>query len=287
MKKKENHLLIIGAAIYCCTIIIFLVFWDKSFDITKLSNLVNFKLFVIISLFVAPLIEELTFRANFLNNKYLKYFSLILIFAYIFITNNFYLLFFFIPYVIAFFFKEFKILNFNINFLFFFNSLIFALMHYNQNFLKEGYDLIPIFFQFSFGLVLIWVTINYGLKKSIFTHFIYNFVFISIIFYDVQFPDTRKESMIFNNIKFTWERTPVFSNSNTIFKYPNESEIVANNVTITRFMKIYNLDNINYTVTENPFINYNIQIVKMDTICKKLRDEEVLQLLTKANLIEK
>ena len=285
-KYNFNYLVLSGAVIFCCTlisyIIILLFFEEEINDLSRLNSINNYYLFVFIALIIAPIFEELFFRGYFTNNLLLKIFSFFGIIFYIYTTDNFYL------YVLLFFMG---ILHFikkiNRIYIYFINSIIFSLVHYKLYDFDSIFTILPMFFQFSLGLILIWVVLNFNLIKSILTHFFFNFLIVIIFSIPLQFPKIEIKKMEYLGYKMEWNKTPIFNSENTIISTPNSYEVFAENVEILQFYNTFKTNSKKINVkSDNKFFKFKFRIIRIDSTANKLDHKTVELLLKKANLIE-
>ena len=143
------------------------------------------------------------------------------------------------------------------------------------------------FFQFSFGLILIWVVLNFNLFKSIVTHFLFNLFFVIIITLPLQFPQIESKNFNYLGYNFNYSKTPFFNNKNTIIRIPNDYSISAENVDINKFYNSFDSNSKKIKINvDNKFYKFNIYIKKIDSKAKKLDTKTIELLLKKAKLIE-
>jgi membrane protease YdiL (CAAX protease family) len=284
MRYKDTLLLKVGAVIYCCTLILLVIFFDDKYYHQKNSIIENFWFFMFIGLIIAPIIEEISFRGIFLKSKIFKLVSLLLIAFYIYITKNYYLFVIYLFYVLLLYAKYSDKLKINRWLLYFINSLLFALVHYKFSVFYSFERIIPIFIQFSSGLILIWVIINFGLKKSILTHFIINFILITILFLPIQFVDKKEIIIKKEDIYIKYSKTPIVDGKISIFNVQNNNEIIIKKANFYRIMKYFKIDLNQYRPSENPFYYYNIVIISKN---KAINNQRIEELFLENKLIEK
>jgi hypothetical protein len=289
-KYQLNNLLYSGTAIFCCAFIILLVInITNPIALNKTSRFnleTGYGFLIIMTLFIAPLFEELIFRGYFTNNKFLKLLLFIGIPIYALISNNNHLFVFIIPYFIILILQNFKLIKVNNYFVYISNATIFSLVHYKISDFSSFYTILPMFTQFGIGLILIWVVLNFGILKSILLHFSYNLLLILILMVQVQFPDEKLNSLTYDGFVIIWQKTPVFSNVNSTLIKPNEYEIECKNMGLYNFYKTFsiNKDSKNLSITpENEMFHFNVKIYSSTK--RKLNSEIVKKLLTKAKLI--
>lgn len=280
--KKENFLLYMGAGIFSCTSIIYsIINYNYPHLIQsseKFGNFNNVFLVLISVLIIAPIFEEITFRGIFTSKKlyiYCFYLGSIIL---ILITKNYYLFLLLILHYLMLIFKQNKS-----KITFFSVSLLFALIHYNTDDFVNIYSVIPVFFQFSIGLLLIWITINYGLKYSVLSHFIINLIIILPIIILLQTPDIKIKEVKYKKNRFTWQKTPIFGNSKFSFS-PNK--VVVQRLTIEQFTKLFNNKELEELKINDSLKYFRYDITIESTSDENLKPAEIKQILLKYQLAE-
>lgn len=281
-----NYLVITGAVIFCCTLLLYtiisLFFIQELSESSRLNSINNYYFFVISALLIAPIIEEFIFRGYFLNKFLFKMTSILGIIFYINVSGNLYLYFLICLIVILHFIKK-----FNPIYIYFLNSLTFTLVHYKLSDFNSIFTIIPMFFQFSLGLILIWIVLNFNLIKSILFHFLYNFICVVIFTIPLQFPEKRIRRIEQLGYKFEWNKTPIFNSKNIIISRPNEYEITAKNIDIQNLYNAFETNSKKIKVSnENKFYRFKFKIIKIDSTANKLDSKTMVLLLKKADLIE-
>ena len=281
--KKNNYLLKVGAGIFFCTTILYSIinYYDATLieSKDKFGDFDSILLIFFSVIIIAPILEELIFRGFFLKKKIFTYLFFGGGILFTFIAQTYYvIILLFIIGVLDFGFK----INRNSKIIYFLNSLFFALIHYNLDVFTNIYSIIPVFFQFSVGLILIWITINYSLIKSMIFHLFFNFLIVGSLLFALQFPDTKVNTIKDNNIVFTYHKTPVIGKE--IFTL-TPKEVRYETTTIRMFAKLLKVEEKNYTINDSlRFYRYNFDLKKTEG--KELESEEVENILRKAKLIE-
>ena len=288
MKKisiyKHNHLLIFGAALLCCTTLVFLVislcFEDKIKNLSKLDTFSNFKSFVFSALLIAPIIEEFVFRGYFTQKKVMIFISLIGSIIYVVITENYYLLSLIALLIILHFFKSKK------DYFYILSCLFFSVVHYKLKDFGSFFTILPMFFQFSLGAILIWVVINFGILKSIIFHFLYNFIVVVVMSIPLQFPNQDINNKDYCGYNIEWNKVPILNNRTYISK-PNDYVIVVENITIIDFYNTFKKKNESIAINVNEkFYKFRFKVQRIDSTANKLNSKTIKTLLKKIKLIE-
>lgn len=281
--KKENQLFYWGAGIFFCTLIIYSIishyFPEKLEAPNRFGNFDNLILIIIFTLIVAPIMEESVFRGIFTKNKMFTFCFYIGILIMTIITKNYYVILF----VLIIFLIQKRKKSFHINVIYILNSFLFALIHYKLTDFTNVFSIIPVFFQFSLGLIFIWVTINFKLIWSMVLHFFINAIIIIPLFLLLQFPNTQRNILSADEIEFMWEKTSALGKSKSIYT-PNE--VRAERITIEQFITIFNSKKTNIKINDSlRYYRYNF-IIK-DLKDEKLETDDVKRILLKSQLIEK
>lgn len=278
--KKYNYLLFIGAGIYFCTIVLYTYlsyFHSEKIPINnKFGDFDNIFLILISTLIIAPIIEEVVFRIIFLQNSVAKYIFFGGVAIFIIITKNYYILFLLLLFLII----NIKLKNYRNVYSFILNALIFALIHYKLSDFSSFYSFVPVFFQFSLGLIFIWMIINYKLIVTIISHSIINALIILPVVMMLQFPDSKKNEIKNDETILQWEKTPIIGTSKII--YTNNS-ISAKRITIGNLLNLFE--------EKEPLIHdslklyrYNFEIKSKNN--KNINKEELKKLLIESQLLQ-
>lgn len=257
--KKENWLLKVGGLGLCLSLLLFL-FLGLNHEYDSSRNFSTTPLFVFIfgALIIAPLLEELAFRGVFTKKRRLKIlsFSLILIFFLINLTN----VLVYIPFLV-YLFALVKRKFFDGKLLFISSAIFFSLLHYRYDDIYSINTFYQPLAQFSLALVLTWVVLNYNLKNAILIHFSWNFLFILLTVYGLQYPDKSKKSLKSDKMDMYWEKTSLVNNVNSRLEY-NESEIKVYDLEARKVFSIIALKYGMYKDTiikqKEPYVKYNI-----------------------------
>lgn len=228
-----------------------------------------------LAIIFAPVLEELSFRGLFLSKKIMPIISLTLISCFsLFSYHNYYVLGVFILFMVGFFIYKTYHFRFLFKIICILNALLFGFIHYKiEDFtsVEKGF---VILFQISIGFLLIWVTLNFGLIRSMLVHAAYNGVLLSFIVISVQFPDTKINNYEDENIKVEWQRVPYFESLNTNISTTSEKteafSTTINKLYIMTGIRNYDEDNEKIVQTE-AYMKYNFKIyLKQNAINKDI-----------------
>jgi membrane protease YdiL (CAAX protease family) len=287
LNNYKNNYLLISAGLGFSTFIIIYYFLSGSSDFyenpTRLDELTNFKIFLFSALLLAPIFEELIFRGYFTKNKILKFITIIglPLFA---LSVSKYHFFLSIPYVSILFLIFYKKIKTNKNVVFYGNALLFSIVHYEIENFNNLITIAPILAQFSMGLFLIWIVINFNLKTSIIAHLVFNGIVIFPTFISLQYPNTEFSKRQIEGYEISWRQTPIFG-KNTLIKKPSDYEVQAKNVMPLTLYKVYNTKSNNKLRNSELFSKYNISLKAIDNSAEKLDSTLIKTILLEAKLV--
>lgn len=226
-----------------------------------------------LAIIFAPVLEELSFRGLFLSKKIMPIISLTLISCFsLFSYHNYYVLGVFILFMVGFFIYKTYHFRFLFKIICILNALLFGFIHYKiEDFtsVEKGF---VILFQISIGFLLIWVTLNFGLIRSMLVHATYNGVLLSFIVISVQFPDTKINNYEDENIKVEWQRVPYFESLNTNISTTSEkTEAYSTTINKVYIMTgIRNYDEVNEKIVQTEaYMKYNFKIYLKENAINK------------------
>jgi membrane protease YdiL (CAAX protease family) len=268
MNKKKW--ILITAGLSTCLFLIFYLILGSSSGIRKFTNFSDQPLdvFILGAVFLGPVVEEIFCRGFFADNKYLKGVAFMGMIFLLFLNMSTYLIIVLtIFFLVLFLFFNLKGSQKVLNLTMILNSLIFSLYHYD---LDNFFDVTNyyILLNFSIGLFLTWITINYNIYKGIVIHSIWNAIVISFILFSLQTPDEYMQNFENDLLHVEWKRTPRFDQRNIIVKFESEG-IMATHVEARELYKIININKHQKSKTRilqsEPFMRYNFKIFIKDT----------------------
>lgn len=286
MKKyKSNWILSTSIFLFLLFCLLMMLFRQEDFNNSRMTIKVSFFVFSFFAVIIAPIFEEIIFRGIFTTNNYLKKTSIVFS---VFIG----LILFYINYNIAstIFLLTLILLNFyiykNTNLTFYqeyllviSNAFLFGFVHYKISDFESINNSIFVLSQISIGFLLIWITKNFGLVKSMIVHSLFNFSLVLLTFFSIQFVDTKTYSKENKNVIIKWNQIP-FLSSNKGSIENQEAKIVIKNLDISTAI---NLTNKSSSLRSNiPFLKYNITIISKH---KKITDKEIIEALEMSKLI--
>ncbi len=280
--KKHNHLLI-SATFLCCTyIFLVLFFFETNENETRYDNITTFTTVVFSAILLAPLIEETAFRLHLTNSKISQVISVLILITNIYLLKKQYVdiaIIYLICYYL--FYKKFKIIR--LEFILYFNAILFAILHYNISQIKSIEILYPIIMHVGLGLLLIWITINFGFKYSILTHFLINTTIITYAFITLQFVNTEKKTKIVEDYKLSWNAKPIL-NSKITYSQKNDFVSEAKNITPIQFLSFFKKD-VSKFRNVNMFKKFDITLERNNFNAKKIDSLIATKILLDSKLI--
>lgn len=207
LRKNYNLLLITGLALYALGIILNIIFnLDASIEDNAILGMVtdiNGWLFIILTVIIAPFLEEFSFRSWAIKKKWTKYLCLGLATGFISISFNIYAGIF---YALAFSAIKFllnekpKTQTYSFAIL---TSLGFALCHYGNLDLLNYLVSFPMYF--GLALVLCYIALRFKFRYAILTHALYNFSLMLLGGFIIPFG----ENIVLNDGNYNGKLTPV------------------------------------------------------------------------------
>lgn len=282
-KRKDNYLLFTGLILLFFAIVaqnlIQYYLPEKLPSTDRFGDFENIFIIFFAAIIYAPIVEELVFRGYFLKKKIYTYLFFAGAVFFIIQSETYYA--FVVLFLLA-------ILEFVIKtqrktkIIYFLSTLLFALIHYKASHFTNVYSIIPVFFQFSIGLMLLWITINYNLFKSMLFHFCVNFFVIGSLILALQFPNEKVKTITENELVLTYHKTPVIGNENFTF---TPSEVKSEITTIRLFAKLLKVEDKKYKINDSlRFFRYNFNLKNVQG--KSIESKEAEKVLRKAKLIE-
>ncbi|MGV4415198.1 CPBP family intramembrane glutamic endopeptidase [Chryseobacterium sp. T1] len=255
--RKENQLLYAGVGIFFSTLILYglvTYYWPDVTPPASRLNLFdgNILLIMLSALVLAPILEEVIFRGLFLKRLFFSlcfYGGSLLMILY---TENYYLLILLLAvFLVDYHFKA-------IRCVYILNAILFALIHYKLSDFASLLDVIPVFFQLSLGLILIWITLNFGLKRSMLAHFGVNFLIFMPFFILLQFPDKKQEHITLDHHDFKWQKTSVLGPSKISY---SPQRVSAERLSIQDFINLFEDRKLHLEISDSlRFFRYDFEL---------------------------
>jgi len=287
--KKENLLVYIAAIGILLGIVALIIFEEENYFNSRLSIQSSFEVYALAAIILAPLLEETTFRGLFSKNKYLRVVSILaqlIVLIMIFNQNAIGLIIGGISLIYGIWAIVKKPNTSTLRGLYFLNAFFFASLHYTLEDLQYISTASPILFQFSFGLIFIWLVINYSLSKSILAHFSLNLIFLFFGFLSLQIVDKQTHLQTFEKGQISWSQNPLYPKTKSSISF-NDSSITINNMSVLKVLEILKQeDQKELEVFTAPFVKYNIQVAFSEDLKQEEAYLETIRALEKAQIIK-
>lgn len=264
--KSKNWILYSGITTVLLGIAILLLNQNQYYN-SRLNMEINFITLLFFSIIIAPVFEELAFRGYFTDNKKVQIPSLILLLIYVLISFNFINLVLFLTFL------AFLLLNNGKenNLIFFFSILLFGTIHYQVSDFTSLSAFNTIFFQLGFGAILLWVVINFNLKKAILLHAIINLAAFTLSYFSIMHQTDFFEKKVENDeIYVVWKKE--------FNLYPKNESLIRTDASFKaqnyppfslyktlKNSKLHNKEARDLFIKE-PFINYSIDFYLKDSM---------------------
>lgn len=287
MKKyKSNWILFTSIVLLLLFCVLIIMCYQEDMNNSRMAINTSFFTFSFLAVILAPFFEEIIFRGVFTTNNYLKKTSIILsILAGLiaFYTNyNIALTLFLLAIILLNFYVYInkKATFYQEYLLVISNALLFGFVHYKISDFGNLNSSIFVLAQISMGFLLIWITKNFGIVKSMITHSLFNFSLVFLTFLGIQFVDGKTYSKENKNVIIKWNQNP-FLESNTGSFENHETKVEIKNLNVSNAIGLLSSNSeINSRI---PFVKYNITIISKH---KKITDKEIIEALEMADLIQ-
>lgn len=296
MKLNSKHLILLKTAIvFYCLFFSFYFFSSFKFNTESVYNdliELNFAAELLLIGILAPIFEELIFRAPiiFNNKKWRIFFLILFIILVILSVTNFGLrslsitLWLSIVVISKFYLKQ------KSKSLLIWSSIVtFSISHLPVEDFFNFDTLILFIFFFASSCLLTWFILNYGLLKSILFHSMYNLVsfiiYLSILNYS--YDDSFKKACIENQSTcIEWKQKPIFKSTQAKIEY-KDTLFNVNNGKIKNVLDILTTldkNNYEYIILNDSKLKYDIRIFNEGD--EKIDDSLILSSLEKSELIK-
>jgi membrane protease YdiL (CAAX protease family) len=291
IKTKENWIILLAISFYVF-FIIFSFFSDEQeiLNSGRSQNKIPFFLLFFTGILIAPIVEEFLFRGLFIKHKIKKIIALlfpVVLFFYM-STNfsNFSKLLFLLLGVVssAILIAEKEKTRVGFYYLVIISSFLFSIVHYKQEDFKSLSALSMMISQFSFALASVWITLNFGLFKSIVFHFFHNLILLFIALYGYQMVDVTQKKYENESLVLVWKKNKILDEEAGLVKREKTKLIIKN----TNLETASNYAQLNDSIKDKMiyvdyFQNYTLTI---QSKTDHLSDSEILECLNKISTEE-
>ncbi|MDN3709599.1 CPBP family intramembrane metalloprotease [Myroides ceti] len=233
---------------------------------SRLNMETNFITLLFFSIIIAPVFEELAFRGYFTRSKKIQIPSLILLLVYVLISFNFINLILFLAIL------TFILLNNGKenNLIFFFSILLFGTIHYQVSDFTSLSAFYTILFQLGLGAILLWVVINFNLKRAVLLHALFNLVMLSFTYFSIMYKTDFSEKRIENDtIHVVWKKEFNLYPKNESLILTDNSFKAQNYTPLSLYKALQNnksSNKIKNLFIKEPLMNYSIDFSLKDSL---------------------
>lgn len=282
LKNKKNSWLLAVGGLSLLIAIPFLFYLGSEVVVPSRSPASSLPMYVLSAIILAPVLEEISFRGFFTGRKFLPVVSLIFICFFVFTQGShplhFSLLGLFLLAFIWHYFQPNKVL---LNSSFILNAALFALIHYQIESLAS--PVIPLT-QFGFGLILIWVVLNFGLLRTILFHGILNAVLILILVGGLQFPEQRVHEIETDTYTLQWKRIPLMKGVNGQLDFTQKG-VEITSLDAKTIASILTSKETDLPIPLEPFMKYDITLFFKDSVSQKEIANTLLEVLIEEKIL--
>jgi len=294
-KTLKNWLLKLGIVSFALLILLQVVFAALEIDYPPISRDMlgedlSFGWFVILGVIVAPLFEEIAFRGFFTSKRWLRITSFVVLLVFIGLSFSYFSLALLLLYILSVYLND-RSDKKRINLLLVMNAVLFAGIHYTANDFITSLGVVAIFAQFGMGLILLWITINFGLIKAMLFHAFYNGLLIALLFMALQYPSPEKHTSESEHLTLEYQEIPYTKSTEGSFtKKDSKDTLYITNMRLNKASRLLietsKLPEGDEPWVESvPFMKYDLKVYTNNKKEVHTYSEELYQLLKQEELI--
>lgn len=290
----KNWLLQLGVASFVLLIVLHTLFAALEIDYPPISrdmmgDNVSFELFIILGVIIAPFFEEIAFRGFFTGKRWLRIISFIVLLVFIGLSFSYFSLVLLLLYILSVYLND-RSGKKRINLLLVMNAVLFAGIHYTANDFITSFGTVSILAQFGMGLILLWITINFGLLKAMLFHAFYNGLLMGLLFMTLEYPSLEKHIAESEHLTIEYQEVP--------FTKSRESSFTREDSNDTLYIKNMRMNSAGRLLIETsslsdekpwaesvPFMKYDLKVYTNNKEEVDTYSEELYQLLKNEELI--
>jgi glucan phosphoethanolaminetransferase (alkaline phosphatase superfamily) len=241
-----------------------LYFFDGEYVNSRQDINGAFLTLLLFGIIIAPVFEEIAFRGYFSKIKKLQILSLVILLLYVIIFFNIINLSLFLLFLLLLIINKGK----ENNFIFIVSTIFFGVMHYNVSDFTSLLAFNSIFFQIGFGAILLWIVINFNLKRAILLHSLINLTtFTFSYFYIINETDFSQKRIENKEIYVEWKKEFNFLPKRQEITISKTSFEAKNYDALKIYRAIQPLDKKQKQLfAKEPFISYTINFQLKDSI---------------------
>lgn len=266
MKNKNKNWILYSGIVAVLLGLVVLWFTKTEYYHSRLNMETNFITLLFFSIIIAPVFEELAFRGYFTRTKKIQIPSLILLLVYVLISFNVINLILFLAIL------TFILLNNGKenNLIFFFSILLFGTIHYQVSDFTSLSAFYTILFQLGLGAILLWVVINFNLKRAMLLHALFNLVMLSFSYFSIMYKTDFSEKRIENDtIHVVWKKEFNLYTKNESLILTDNSFKAQNYTPLSLYKALQNNKSSNKVKNlfiKEPLMNYSIDFSLKDSL---------------------
>ncbi|MDT0294637.1 CPBP family intramembrane glutamic endopeptidase [Mesonia ostreae] len=294
-KTLKNWLLQLGIASFALLIALQILFASLGIDYPPISRDMlgeglSFGFFVILGVIIAPLFEEVAFRGFFTAQRWLRITSFIVLLVFVGLSFSYFSLALLLLYILSVYLND-RSGKKRINLLLVMNAVLFAGIHYTANDFITSLGVVSILAQFGMGLILLWITINFGLIKAMLFHAFYNGLLIIILFMALEYPSPEKHTVESEHLTLEYKEVPYTkSNKSSFTRKDTKDTLYVSNMRLNKasrlLLKTSALPEEEEPWVESvPFMKYDLKVYTNNKEEVHTYRKELYQLLKKEELI--
>ena len=290
----KNWLLKLGVASFTLLIFLYAIFSALGIEYPPISrdmigDKLSFEWFVVMAVILAPLLEEVAFRGFFTAKRWLRIISFIVLLVFIGLSFSYFALALLVLYIATIFVND-RSGKKHINTLLIMNAVLFAGIHYTAEDFMTSLGTIAILAQFGMGLILLWITINFGLIKAMLFHAFYNGLLMLLLFMALQYPSSKNHRIESENLVVEYkERAILDSNTSSFSSSANKDTLYIHNMSIGKAKPMLeqtnNVEESSIWIENVPFMKYDFKIYTNNQEEVSNYSKELEQLLKQEELI--
>lgn len=239
-------------------------------------------MFLVMAVITAPIFEEVAFRGNFSQMRFLRLISVIALPLFLLSAQADWLdwLLLFVFYTTYFLSKRYPDNRVLLKLSFLINAILFGSIHYKMSDFIAFDTAFYVLFQIGLGLILTWIMLNYGLLRSMLFHSFYNLILVVPLILYVQFPEENLRYFENEYVQIEWRKVPAMNNSVAAYK-ASDSLISVTNFEGAVLYNVLKTDSVSQRKirSSEPWSKFNFKIVLKDTTNKVKIEDEAMRFL--------
>lgn len=280
--SKEVWLLYSGIFLLFVGTGLLIVVGFQNYEGSRTFTGVTLPMFLVMAVITAPIFEEVAFRGNFSQMRFLRLISVIALPLFLLSAQVDWLdwLLLFVFYTTYFISKRYPDNRVLLKLSFLINAILFGSIHYKMSDFIAFDTAFYVLFQIGLGLILTWIMLNYGLLRSMLFHSFYNLILVVPLILYVQFPEENLRYFENEYVQIEWRKVPAMNNSVAAYK-ASDSLISVTNFEGAVLYNVLKTDSVSQRKirSSEPWSKFNFKIVLKDTTNKVKIEDEAMRFL--------